>query len=254
MESLLQKLALKYFLPKTRKTEKIIGYRLYFPVIPSRFINSYMQWDMTKQFQKFGLEIEAGADYWTMGRIVNGVSSRYDSESPEYQSWLGGYTVKLPSNHNWTPKQCSELAIVDQDDWLHMYGDPKPFTSTDGWDFKKVEDIKIGQHIGIVYEFGCTTHSDVGNGDKSFKLRFETPVIAAFLNYCNRALKLNSRMFIPKVINGNYELLKLKGYIAIFDIAENVKVVLYGNGTEETFPIIKDDLLKAIRACEIVKV
>ncbi len=59
-----------------------------------------------------------------------------------------------------------------------------------------------------------------------------------------------------------YESLELDGYVAIFDLPEGVKIVLYGNGaivnpknsTTDTFTALKQDLLKAIRTCEIVRI
>ena len=63
---------------------------------------------------------------------------------------------------------------------------------------------------------------------------------------------------MPKTLTDSYESLKLRGYIAIFDVAENVDVVLYGNGAvvdeRDTFEIIKEDILSAMKSCVIEKV
>src|SRR3989344_1122076 len=89
---------LKYlYLPKLKKLEKEIGCKLVFHHIPNRYINGIMRCEMTKTFRKFGLDIEKGQNHFTIGKIVDGKSSRFNPNSIEYQSWLGGYTVKLAS-------------------------------------------------------------------------------------------------------------------------------------------------------------
>ena len=58
-----------------------------------------------------------------------------------------------------------------------------------------------------------------------------------------------------------YEKLKLHGYIALFDIDERIKVVLYGNGAvvtrdgqeSDTFPKLKSDLLKGMKSFAITE-
>jgi hypothetical protein len=84
--------------------------------------------------------------------------------------------------------------------------------------------------------------------------------MAALFNFSNCKLNLNPAAFRPKRQKVTHKTLKLKGYIAIFDFKENVKVVFYGNGvitrqqgTEvNTFGALKNDLLTAIESCDIV--
>lgn len=257
-ETILQRIANSFFGSKFRKFENKLGYKIYFRNIPERFVNGLVEWDMTETFKKFGLNILEGADYWTLGHIVDGVSSRFNRNAPEYQSWLGGYIAKLPSKEIWVLEDHFKLAIADQNSWLHTYGDPNPMTSTDGWKLKEIGSINAGHHSGVLYEFGCTTHSDVGNGHKPRKFLIETDVIADLFNFSNPKLNMKGKMFRPSTSDISYEILKLKGYIAIFDVEDNVKVVLYGNGAiveeVDTFEIIKDDLLKAMQSCEIIKI
>lgn len=257
-QTILQKIVNYIFKPKFHKFEDKIGYKLSFHNIPKSFIDGLVEWDMTSTFKKFGLNVLEGADYWTIGHIIDGISSRFDRNAPEYQSWLGGYIVKLVSNQTWTKEDHFKLAIADQNSWLHTYGDPNPMTSTEGWKFNEVSPINAGQYLGILYEFGCTTHSDVGNGHKPKKFLIETDVMADLLNLSNPKLNIKGKMLRPRVSEKNYEILKLRGYIGIFDVEEKVKVVLYGNGAivdeTDTFEIIKDDLLKAIHSCEIIRV
>jgi hypothetical protein len=261
IERVLQKLAQLIFLPKVRKAERKIGCKLVFHDIPSEYIDGWVSWDMTENFRRFGLDIEAGADYWTVGKIIHGVSSRFDQNDPEYQSWLGGYTVRLVSGQTWTVEDHFKLAIADQNSWLKTYGDPNPMTNIRGWKFTSVGAIQHGQYSGILYEGGCTTDSDVGNHDNTLRLRVESVVMAALFNSSNPNLYLKGGELRPKVSRSTYETLRLHGYIAIFNVEENVKVVLYGNGAlvaekdgkTDTFIALKNDLRKAMQSCEIVK-
>jgi hypothetical protein len=262
MKNMLDKLIQFIFIPKLRKTEKQIGYKLVLSDIPSRYINGWVSWDMTRTWKKFGLNIKAGANYWTIGKIVNGTSSRFLSDCPEYQSWLGGYTVKLQSDVPWSVEDHFKLAIADQNSWLKTYGDPKPLTTIEGSKFMPIETIHIGQYSGTLYEGGCVTHSDVGSGYKIIKLWFASIVMAKLFNLSNPNLNLKSSVLRPKDPGKFYETMELRGYIAIFDVEEKVKVVLYGNGAVvpksaediDTFTILKNDLLKGIQSCDIEKI
>ncbi|SRR6266481_6608660 len=261
IENLLQKLIQLIYAPKLRKTEAGIGYKLAFRNIPDRFINGWVSYDETATWKKFGLDLEMGMNYWTIGKAAHGVSSRYERETPEYQSWLGGYLVKLGSRQTWTPEDHFKLAIADQNSWLRSYGDPKPVTTTEGWKFIPVDTIRLGQFSGTLYEFGCITDSDVGNRDNTLKLRLEDIAIASLFNLSNPNLHVRGGEMRPKISASAYEKLKLHGYIAIFDIEDNIKVVLYGNGAivhnqagdTDTFETLKNDLRQAMQLCEIVK-
>lgn len=259
VEIILNKL-IKFIYPKKfRRIEKEIGYKLVFRTIPDRYINGWVACNMTTTWKRFGLDIEGGGNYFTMGKIVNGVSSRFDRNYPEYQSWLGGYTVKLKRNAPWSVEDHFKLAIADQNSWLRKwYGDPNPMTTIEGWKFNQIDTIRLGQHSGTLYKFGCTTHSDVGDGRKTANTYLASIFMTALFNFSNSNLHLKPSVFRPKAFSSPYEILKLPGYIAIFDVDENVKVVLYGNGAivdqTDTFEIIKNDILKAMQSCEIVKI
>lgn len=257
IEKILEKLTRFIYLPKLRKTEKKIGYRLILDNIPDRYINGWVACDMTTTWKRFGLDIEKGANYFTMGKVVSGLSSRFDRKFPEYQSWLGGYTVRLSEGTPWTAEDHFKLAIADQNSWLKKwYNDPKPMTVIEGWKFTLIDTIRIGQHSGTLYEFGCTTQSDVGNGRKTINMYLASIFMTALFNFSNPNLHLKASSFRPKASDNPYEILKLPGYIAIFDVGKNVKVVLYGNGaivmkkdgSTDTFIALKNDLRKAMQS------
>lgn len=259
---MLEKLAELILLPKIRAAEKRIGYKLVFSDIPKEYIQGIVSWDMSNTFKDAGLKIEVGMNYWTIGKIIHDVSSRFERKAVEYQSWLGGYLVKLAVEQHWTVEDHFKLAIADQNSWLHAYGDSKAMTSIKGWKFTEIGQIQNGQYIGKLYEGGCDTDSDMGNHDNNLKLKLESRVIAALFNLSNPKLHITGKEMRPKVTPKNYERLKLHVYIAIFDVEPKVKVVLYGNGTIlkehgkkiDTFKTLKEDLLKGMQACKIVKI
>ena len=260
-ETILQKIVQLKFFFKIRKCEKVLGYKLVFPYIPSEYIQGWVSWDETETWQKFGLNLERGANYWTMGKIIKGDSSRYERETKEYESWLGGYVIKLAPGEKWSMEDHFKLAIADQNSWLKTFGDPKPLTTMENWKFVPVGTIKNGPYLGTLFEGGCTSHSDVGNGYNK-KLKLVSICIAAFFNLSNPKLHLRGKEMIPMRHVNSYETLGLEGYVALFNLENNVKVVLYGNGAivnndggdTNTFISLKKDLLQAMRECKIVKV
>ncbi len=257
---ILEKFLKVFYLPKLRKLDKEIGCEVVFGKIPDEYINGIVHCDMTKTWKDVGLNIEKGSNYFTIGRVEKGDSSRFDKNSIEYQSWLGAYTVKLGSGENWNARDHFRLAIADQNSWLRWYGDPHPMTSIEDWNLNKVGEVKVGDHTGELFEFGCTTHSDEGKGFHSLKLFFASIWLAAEFNLSNPKLHLKAKALRPTSLKDEYKILKLDGYIAIFNIKENVKVVFYGNGARvhreghvvDTFEKLKKDLLKTIESAEII--
>jgi hypothetical protein len=265
LEKIAELVCLFIFLPHIRKVERRIGYKLVFRDIPPRFINGVVPWDMTALWRGFGLNIEAGANYWTIGNIVNGISTRYDRNAPQYQAWLGGYTVKLPPGSSWKPEDHLNLAIADQNSWLTHHGDPHPVSNVEGWGFTRIGDIRAGKDSGTLYESGAISHSDVGNGyGKAWPyFHLASLVMAALMNIARPGLKIKGEMMRPRrASDHSYEDLKLRAYFAIFELENNTHVILYGNGAIvpgkegdiDTLPVIKEDLLRAMGACEIVEV
>lgn len=260
IEMILEKMLRYFYLPRLNVLEHEIGYKLVFHNIPADYINGWVSCDMTKTWQKSGLEIEKGANYFTVGHVLHNESSRFDPNSLEYQSWLGGYTLKLKSPQSWTIEEHFKLAIADQNSWLKWYGNPRPTTRTDGWNFTDAGRIQVGQYSGNLYEGGCTTFSDVGIGYKSIKLRLVSVWLAALFNLSNPNLNMSGNELRPQMISKSYEGLNLHGYIAILDLPENVKVVLYGNGFinktkhADTFMALKNSFLNSMKSWDIKSV
>lgn len=252
------------FLPRIRRIEKKIGYALVFRDIPPRFINGIVPWPMTALWQSFGLDVQAGMNYWTIGKVVDGVSTRYTRAAPEYQAWLGGYVVKLPPGKSWTPEDHVTLAVADQTSWLKNHGDPHPMANVSGWRFERIGSITAGKRSGVLYKTGCMSHSDAGDryGRSWPYFHLASLVMAGLLNTSRPTLGLTGRMMRPrKMLDRPYEPLKLPTYCAIFELESGTHAILYGNGAAtlqegevDTLPIIEEDLLRAMKACEIVKV
>ena len=257
IEDILKILVKYFYLPRFQKLERGIGYKFVFHNIPSFYINGWVSCDMTKTWRH--LNVVKGANYFTMGKLIKGESSRFERGTVEYQSWFGAYTLKLKSKGNWTTKDHFNLAIADQNNWLKWYGDEKPATSVKGWNPIEISKVRMGGYSGSLYEFGCDTFSDVGRANNTIKLWLASAWMAAWFNLSNSHLRITGRELRPRASKINYEKLKLKGYIAIFDLPENVKVVVYANGFVDeqkhidTFNSIRYNLLKAIESCEIVK-
>lgn len=255
-----QKLVQYFYIPKLKKLEKEIGCRLIFNHIPDRYINGIVNCEMTRTWKKAGLNIELGQNHFTMGKIVEGKSTRFKTNSAEYQSWLGGYTVKLSSNEKWTFEEYFGLAIADQNSWLKWYGNSSPKTSIEGKNPVVIGKIRLGKFKGTLYEFGCHTYSDVVPRKPSLKLYFASSSMAALYNIYNPKLKLKASAFIPTLPTHPYENIDLLGYIAVLNVSKNVRVVLYGNGVifnsnsrKDTFKQLKWDILNAMKSCEIIE-
>lgn len=239
------------YLPRMKRLDHEIGCALKFKYIPDRYINSIMSCEMTQTWKKFGLDVVKGKNHFTIGKVQNGISSRFDKNSPAYQSWLGGYTVLLGEERMFTPEEHFKLAIADQNSWLRWYGDANPDTNTLGFVPTEAGTITLGNFTGKVYEFGCQTHSDVGAKHEGLKLMYASDGEAVLYNLGNPSLHLKPSNFVPHDVTHPYEVVNLKGLIAIFDIKPKVKVVLYANGTDKTFIQLKEEFMKAFQACEI---
>jgi len=153
-----KKIIQHFYFPRLDNLDKEIGYKLIFHKIPDRYINGVISCEMTRTWQNFGLDIVKGKNHFTIGRVINSISTRFDADSSQYQSWLGGYTVKLASEKMITVEDHFKLAIADQNSWLKWYGDPNPLTTIDDFKAFKVGELVLGKYTGIMYEFGCRTH------------------------------------------------------------------------------------------------
>lgn len=242
-----------------------MGYRLVLPQSP-HLINGMMIFDMTPVWKRAGIDAE-GINYFTIGKIENGLSSRFDPESPYFQLWFGGYIVKFAEDREWTLKDHFQLGVEDQMEWLRMYGDPNPLVQGDFDKVKMLGNIIINGHKGKLYEGGGWSNSDVGNGKKRFIFPLLMAAFGYYLKKTNPKLHVNYKNFMPvwseKMSINPYQKMYLCGYVAVLEIRPSIKAILYANGVEfkdksgknyDTFKGLKSDLLSLLKKISIEKI
>jgi len=257
MSRFIIKLLAKIYAAWVHRQERRIGYRLEFSHIPQAWINGWMIYDMAYAWPKHKIKAD-WVNYFTLGSLVNGLSSRFVRGEKQYQSWLGAYLVKFKEDKDFTLQDHFNLAIADQKNWLRSFGDPKPFIEMPAQKATGPELITIGNFEGKLYElFGGPSHSDVGNKSVNLETKLIMPIMAGVMNLSNPDLKLEGKNFLPKDRSSNYETVTLKGYVAIVELEKNLKLVLYGNGAaihnpngEDTdyYPQLKQDILLAFKS------
>jgi hypothetical protein len=256
------KFIVRLYLKKIARTEKLLGYKLTFPQIPPTWINSWAVFDLTKNWEKFGLDV-TGTDYFTMGSLAGNVSTRYDPKAKQYQSWLGGYLVKFSDDRVWAIQDHLNLAVVDQVDWLRHFRDPNPICDFPSSAFEEAGPVEISGYKGRLYVGGGISHTDIGKGSQSRWTNFLMAFMATIFNLTNPGTKLTSRNFIPSSTLNSYENVFLKCYVIILELGNDVQAVLYGNGAifkdsdgkeVDTFELLKDEMLAAMKGIVIAKV
>jgi hypothetical protein len=246
------------------RLEKKIGYRLTFTAIPETWINGWMTFDMEKSWAKHGIHAQ-GVNYFTVGAITDGVSSRFVRDKKQYQSWFGAYLIKFKQSRDFTLQDHFNLAVADQKNWLKDFGDPIPYYEMPEAHASAPESIHISGYAGKLYWFsGGPSHTDVGSKSKNLRNRILMALMVSMFNNSNRVLKLKGQNFLPQDIEVEYETVLLKGYIVILDLQRDTKVVLYGNGaslfdkdgkeTKDYTSILKQDILTAFQSVKIEKI
>jgi len=245
--------------------ERKIGYRLRMSFIPPAWINGYVRFNMSPSWREHGIKVN-GVSQWTIGALAeNGVSSRYDRNRKEYQSWCGAYLVKFEEDRDFTVQDHFDLGIADQVNWLRDMGDPRPYFDMPARGVAHTEEIRLGEYAGTLYEgLSWPSHSDVGKRSKNFRSWRLMALCAALFNASNPALRLKARNFLPDKAPTEYEPIIMKGYIGIIKLEKNTYVVLGGNAaalvddkgaeTHDYFPALQEDILAAFRAVQIQKV
>jgi hypothetical protein len=238
-----------------------IGYKLVFPSIAQGWIQGWASVDLSKNWKKFGLDA-TGIDYFTIGGVVNGVSTRFDPCAEQFQSWIGGYLVRFSPRNTDTLQERLNLAVVDQLDWLGHYGDPHPRCELRSSSFECGGRVKVSGYTGELYVGGGFSHTDIGNRNKRLRLQLATRFIATIFNVNNDCLRLTNDNFIPTIAQPSYSDIFLKGYVICIQIEPNVCAVLYGNGVvykdeqgreRDTFEVIKNSLLDTLAQVVIAK-
>ncbi len=211
--------------------EKNLEYKLSFTNLDKGWINGTMLVDMTRTWSKADLKA-IGTNYFTMGAVKSGLSTRYDPDSEYYQAWLGGYLACFKEAREWSIQDHFNLAVADQKKWLWYYNDPSPKMMF----YKPISEevIKIGDYNAKLYYWKGDSHSDIGDKYNKWYVSAVMQAMAHIMNKRNKKLRLVGSDFVPDWKNyrnlNPYEDITYAGYVAIVDIKPNLKAVLYAAG------------------------
>ena len=244
--------------------EKQIGYALKINAPASHWIPGTMIFDMTPVWKRFALRAR-GVNYFTIGAVKNGLSSRYDASSPYYQSWLGGYIIQFPDAREWTLDDHFALGVADQRNWLQMYGVKNPIVEVEHGSTKFRGRISVSGHQGKLYEGNIWSNTDVGD-TKPFFLPAMIVGMAKMYKIDNPKLNLSAANFIPQWTDSHslnpFQKILLKGYFAIIPLTPHTTAMLYANVCEftdkfgkphDTFETLSNELRTLLEKMEIVK-
>lgn len=176
-------------LARIRAVERQVGYRLLFPKVAPGWIQGCATVDLSRNWRKFGLDA-TGIDYFTMGALGNGISTRFDPAAYQFQSWIGGYLVKVDRPRTWGFHESLGLAVVDQLDWLEHYGDPYPICELRASQFDNAGAIQVGSHKGQLYVGGGRSHADIGSANNRLWLHLAARFVAMAFNRNSPGLRL----------------------------------------------------------------
>ena len=248
------------------RNEKRLGYKIELNCSNNGWVNGAMLANMTRTWQNYGLNVK-GNGYFTIGKITNGVSSRFDHISPYYQAWFGGYMVEFEHDKAWTLEDHYKLALADQKSWLRTYCDPNPHAEVDFSTETHLGKINIEGLSGQLYTGCIESHTDVGKRNDGWMYQQFMNGFAYIYNMCKLAPQLKGENLMPTwTIESpleSFQPITLQGYVALLDVSPMHKAVLYANGCRftdrygkkyDTFKQIGDELLDLIKGVSIVTV
>ncbi len=246
--------------------ERELGYRLKLSPDKNRWLGNGIPFDMSSVWKKFGLDA-IGVNYLTVGSLINNVSSRFDISSPYYQAWLGGYIVRFRSSRKWTLEDHFKLGVADQKNWLQLYGVKNPSVEIENKSVADLGQISISGYNGRLYRGIIKSNTDVGNNYNNIYLSAIWAGGTCFYKKYDPDLVLTYKSFIPDWTDieplSPYQVIDLEGYIAILEIDERTKAILYANGARftdkngkiiNTFKMLDRSLLEDLKRFEIAKV
>lgn len=251
---------------RTKQKEKRLKHKLSLINVNANWIPAFVVFEMDKIWKEMGLDA-IGTNYFTIGSVNDGLSTRYKKDSPYFQSWLGGYIVRFSKKREWTVNDHFQLGVADQVNWLKTFGIIKPEVRIDNKSVKNLGEISISGYEGILYQGNILSNIDLGSKQIPPVYRLFLEGMVYYFNQSNQHLQLKYENVVPKwrenVMLEPYQKVILKGYIAILNLPENTKAVLYVNGTEfedlkgtkyHYFEKAKEALLNSLKQIEIKNV
>lgn len=262
IDQFIKPIAFCYYL-LMRFKERRLGYRLRFDNLSNHWILGTMISDMDFVWKRFSISAR-GINFFTIGKIEKGISTRFIPTSPYFQSWLGGYIVRFTDRREWTAKDHFKLAEADQKEWLSFYGDNEMFVET--VDSKLLGKVDLGDFQGDLY-YGKIM-SDIEVGDKKpVLLPFTLAVITSIMSKRSFGQKVSYKNLLPQYTKdfplNPFQKVLLEGYIIIISLDSKTKAVIYANACSFTdknnqkhdhFSVIKDELLEQIKSIAIEKI
>ena len=246
--------------------EREVGYKIELNADKNRWLGNGFPFDMSSIWKKFGLDA-VGVNYLTVGSLANNISTRFDSSSPYYQAWLGGYIVKFSSSREWELDNHFKLGVADQKNWLQLYGVKNPTVEVDRRNVTDLGEVNIFGYSGRLYKGMIKSNTDVGNNYNNIRLSAIWAGGVYFYKKNDPGLVLNYKKFITVWTGAEplfpYQVIDLEGYITILEINKNTKAILYVNGarftdksgkTTDTFKELDGSLLEDLKQFKIVKV
>lgn len=112
MDQLIKPIAYFYYLLVQFKVKQL-SLKLNFPKLSGSWIQGIMMSDMDPVWKRFSVPAH-GINFFTIGKVENGISTRFISSSPYFQSWLGGYIAQFTDKRDWTIQDHFRLAEADQ--------------------------------------------------------------------------------------------------------------------------------------------
>lgn len=221
----LTKFVAQFVLDSEVAKQKKLGYKLVFKDLPKDWINGYSMIDMTLTWHSYGLPL-SGLNYFTVGALEDGLTTRYEEGSDLYQAWLGGYIFQSKKPLHWHSDGYLKLAEADQKGWLRRFGAETP--EMDFGKLTKIEDMTIADKKASMYSWAGVTRSDVGTSSHSLLTRVMMDGMADMMNTLTPGLTLSGENFIPETADrAPFEELLISGYMILVNIDSRRKAVLY---------------------------
>lgn len=215
-----------YVLKNELSHQKRVGYRLAFVDLPDDWVQGYAMVDMTLTWHSYGLPIR-GLNYFTVGSIEHGKTTRFNPHSDLYQAWLGGYIFESKKPLHWQSDGYLRLAEADQKGWLRRFGAVSP--AMDFGKLTKLNDFVIDDHPATLYSWSGVTRSDVGASSHGIIMRVMMDGMADMMNTLTPGLKVKGKNFVPRrsYRRQPFEELLISGYMVLVNISSTTKAVLY---------------------------